>query len=93
MQTCYREIRRQRAILLQLSEVGGEQQFNAAGLELLIGSVESLLPSGVQFGDQQGFVDLHPFDTLSGQSFQQLSIYRQQTRQQGQFVGTVFCFA
>jgi hypothetical protein len=52
-----------------------------------------VLPVGVQLGDQDRLVDLHPFHALRGQRIQQFGIDRQQALQQRQLVAAVLGLA
>ena len=89
----HRQVGQQIGVVLQLPEIGCHQQLHPVGLELVIGRIEGMLPGPVQFGHQNGLVDLHPFHPFGSQHVQQLGIHRQQTVQQRQPVGPIPCLA
>ena len=87
------QVGRQVGVVLQLAEVGGQQQLYAAGLELVISQVEGVAPVLIQLGHQNRLVDLHPFGARIGQRVQQLGVNGQQAVEQGQLVGIVLGLA
>ena len=80
-------------VVQQRAKVAGQQNFDLAAFELVVGGVQGVLPVGIQLGDQNRLVHLHPLHALGGQGVQQLGVHGQQALQQGQLVALVLGLA
>ena len=70
VQAGYGQVCCQIFVFSQLAEIGRQQQLDPAALEVVVSSVERMLPVGIEFGDQDGLIHLHPFHTLGRQRIQ-----------------------
>jgi hypothetical protein len=89
VQAGHRQVGGEPGVLPQLAEVGGHQQLRPAGLELVVGEVEGVLPVGIELRDEDRLVHLDPLGAVGRQRVEQLRVGIEQAWQQREPVGAV----